>query len=56
MALFGCFLIIIIILADLALIVVKAWPKVRGVSSPFTNRTDCAVYRVSTCAYPWACG
>ncbi len=43
-ALFGCFLIMIIILAVLALIVVKALAEVRGCLHRLLNRTDCAVY------------
>lgn len=49
-ALFGCFLIMIIILAVLALIVVKPWPKARGVFSPFAQPYRLRCLWVSTCA------
>lgn len=49
-ALFGCFLIMIIILAVPALIVVKAPQKVRGVSSPFAQPYQLRCLWVSTCA------
>ncbi len=56
-ALFGCFLIMIIILAVLALIVVKARPKVRGGLHRLLNRTDCAVYGYLYALYSsGACG
>ncbi len=56
-ALFGCFLIMIIILAVPALIVVKARPKVRGCLHRLLNRTDCAVYGYLHALYSsGACG
>lgn len=49
-ALFGCFLIMIIILAVLALIVVKALLKVRGASSPSALPYRLRCSWASTCA------
>ncbi|XIV32247.1 carbon starvation CstA family protein [Escherichia coli] len=57
-ALFGCFLIMIIILAVLALIVVKALArKSVGCLHRLLNRTDCAVYGYLHALYSsGACG
>ncbi len=57
-ALFGCFLIMIIILAVLALIVVKALAESPvGCFHRSLNRTDCAVYGYLHALYPsGACG
>ncbi len=56
-ALFGCFLIMIIILAVLALIVVKAGRKSVGCLHRLLNRTDCAVYGYLHALYSsGACG
>lgn len=56
-ALFGCFLIMIIILAVLALIVVKALAESPWGVHRLLNRTDCAVYGYLHALYSsGACG